>query len=441
MTVSTPLEELANLFPTPLYIVGGAVRDFVAGFPVSDIDLAASLKPDELIAILKDSNFKVSPTSLKLGTLKIRAKNESYEYTSFRTDSYPLDGSHRPSDVKFTKEIKEDALRRDFTINAVYYHIKTQEFVDLCGGIPDIKNRLIRTTAHPEKVLKEDALRVLRGIRIAAQTGFEIENKTFAALAAYASGLKNIAAERIREEFDKIIIADTHLGIKDGHIRGLRLLDEIGALKYIVPELLEGKGVLQRADFHKYDVFGHALSVFEAAPPEIRLAALLHDIAKPATLRKTGRFAGHDKAGAEMAVNIMRRLVYPEAEIRRVKKLIAAHMYDLDNKTGEKKLRLFILEHCDIIEDLIKLKRADIAGGGIIKEDVPLRLEETYHSMLNEGVAFSIKALPISGRDLLELDIPANTRGALLGDLLKRSVNDSALRTREAALNFAKKYK
>lgn len=442
MTVSENLTALAALFPVPLYVVGGAVRDYLAGFKISDYDLSSELKADEVCSLLKDSVFSVSLTSKKLGTLKIYSGFEYYEYTAFRKDSYPNDGSHTPSSVQFTGDINEDAFRRDFTVNAVYYDIKSGEFADPAGGIEDIENKIIKTVRKPADVFKEDALRILRMARLAAQTGFEIENHTFETAKALSYTVKTLAKERIRDEFEKIIRADTINGISGAHVRGIRLLDSLGVLDIILPGITEGKGIEQRADFHKYDVFEHIMRTFEAAEPEVRLAALFHDIAKPKMEREYGRMSGHDKTGAEIAKRIMRDLRYPNSETERVARLVEKHMYDLNGQTGEKKLRLFILENHTIIEDLIKLKNADYIGSGISsgKSASGERMKNLYRVMKEEGTAFTVKELKVRGNDLDALPIPPEKRGEALQALLKDAAVNPSLKSREAQLDYLKKF-
>jgi|AGTN01.2.fsa_nt_gi tRNA nucleotidyltransferase/poly(A) polymerase len=440
MNVSDELKELASLFKEPLYVVGGAVRDDLAGFKIYDFDLTSPVSPEGVKELLKGSRFKAADTSPKLGTMRILG-DKYYEYTAFRTDSYSGDGRHSPDCVKLTGDINKDAFRRDFTINAIYFDIKNSRYVDPAGGIEDIKNKIIRTTRAPEEVFKEDALRILRLVRLAASTGFFIEENALKAAKNLSQTVGGLATERVREEFERIIRADTVNGISGAHLKGVRLLDDLGLLEFILPGISEGKGVSQRADFHKYDVFEHTMHAFEFSDPEVRLAALLHDIAKPKTLRETGRMAGHDKAGAETAARIMNALKYPKKEIEETRRLIAIHMYDLKGETGENKMRLFIQENVDILDKLIKLKRADGMGSGTpFREELAgKRIEDIYKKMKEEGVPFSAAELQVGGKELIGYGVPPEKRGEAMKELLRLAAADKYYRTKEGQEAYLKR--
>lgn len=444
MNISKTLFKLASSFPVPLYVVGGAVRDFLLGRPVGDIDLASSLTPVEVVSFLRSKmpEYKVDTTSPKLGTLKISSNGESYEYTCFRMDSYGSDGNHIPTAVHFVDDIKQDTYRRDFTMNAIYYDIVIKEFIDYSGGIEDLKAKIIKSVRDPDAVLEEDALRIMRLARFAAILDFEIDEKTFESAKKNVDKLTHIAPERLREEFDKIITADTISPNKTAHVRGIKILHELGALEYVLPEILEGINIPQKKEYHKYDVFNHTLKVFELSPPEVRLAALFHDIAKPIQHKSTGSMNDHDKVGEEMVVSRMNALKYPKAMIRNTKLLVRHHMYDLHGKTSDKTLRKFIVKNHDIIEDLIKLKRADWKGSGVLKGESPnaLRLEETYNEMKESKVPFTTKELPVNGNDLITIGVPPEARGKALEGLLQIGSYDYKYHSREEALKFLRNF-
>lgn len=440
MIISATLKKLASLFPSPLYVVGGAVRDFLAGFCSKDIDLAAALTPDEVSLALAGTAFAVIPTSPKLGTLKIRCAGEEYEYTAFRKDSYAGDGTHAPQCVRFTRELAEDALRRDFTADAVYYDIANDKYVDPLGGISDIENKLLRAVRQPYEVLQEDGLRLLRLVRIACSTGFTVDGELYKACKAQSPLIKGIHKSRIGAEFAKIVVCDTENGISGAHRRAIEMLVDLGLMDYILPELLEGKGFPQRADFHKYDVLGHIIKVFELAPPHIRLAALFHDVSKPSQKLITGRMAGHENTGAELLRKRLTELHFPKAEIERNVRLVQNHMYDLKCETKESKLRLFIQRNADIMDDLIALKDADYVGSGIKEGRNPAaaRMEALFTEMKREKVPFGVKELKVGGAELIEFGIPETERGKVLTELLEGSAVDEALRTEEGQRNFLK---
>ena len=445
MNIPKSLLKLAEKFPVPLYVVGGAVRDFLLGYPQEDFDIASSLSPAEVIDFVSRllPEYKIDPTSKKLGTLKIEFEGDSFEYTCFRKDSYGSDGRHLPSEVEFVDSVELDSFRRDFTVNAIYYDIKEEEFIDYTGGVEDLKNKTLRAVREPDLVLNEDALRILRMVRLAAAFDFKIEKNTLDSAKKNVDNLKNIAPERIRDEFDKIILADTIVGISQAHVKGVRMLTEIGAMKYIIPELLLGIGMAQRPDFHKYDVYNHILAVFEASPPEIRLAALLHDIAKPIQMQKNGNMYEHDKVGGEIAVKVMSTLKYSTKEISFVKKLVQNHMYDLNLVAKDSTIKKFIRKNEDIIPSLIELKKADRKGGGILQteSESAKRLKTTYEEMKKSGVPFNTKDLKVNGEDLIKLGIPPQHRSKALEALLDRGSYDYSVHSRDEALNFLKTFR
>jgi tRNA nucleotidyltransferase (CCA-adding enzyme) len=285
--LSKNLIKLAQLFTSPLYVVGGHVRNSLLGIESFDVDLASDLTPQQVAELLDGTEFSLASINKRLGTLKIIVigGRESFEYTTFREDSYPQSGAHSPQEVCFTNDILTDAKRRDFKANAVYYDILQDKIIDLLGGLNDIKHRVISTTRSPMEVFSEDGLRILRMVRQACELGFDIDGNTFKVAAENVDLLKDISAQRIREELIKIINADhkyPSLILPNAHERGIRLLDELGALKYVLPDLAESKGFNQHSKFHCHDVFEHTMIVFKNCPPSARIAALLHDLAKPA---------------------------------------------------------------------------------------------------------------------------------------------------------------
>lgn len=440
MLITPSLKKLCALFPCPLYVVGGAVRDFIMGSTVSDVDLSAGLTATEVVELLKDTEFIVKPHSLKLGTLGIKVGSESYEYTAFRVDSYGSDGSHAPQEVKFTSSVEQDALRRDFTVNALYYDIATGKILDFLGGLDDIKNKIIRTVRKPELVIKEDALRILRMVRFSAKLGYDIDAETLKVAKERVSSLKTIAVERIREEFNQILIADTYNGVKDAQIRGLELLMEIGAMDYIVPELVSAVGVKQNPRYHVYDVWRHLLESVRCVRPKNRLVALLHDVAKPICQNKSGSMRGHNVVGAQMARHIMSRLTYSKAETERTARLVEAHMFDLKGTETDEAVRLFVLNNRDIVLDLIDLKNADYTAHGMNEGENPsaVRLRDTYNKMLSSNVAFNVKDLPIDGEDLIALGVAPQERSVKLNTALEHFAQKGVYPTREEALEYIK---
>ncbi|MFA6867282.1 MAG: CCA tRNA nucleotidyltransferase [Clostridia bacterium] len=435
--VSKNLKKLATIFNKPLYIVGGYVRDSLLDYKPTDIDLASTLTPDEVMQILENTEYKVKETSPKLMTLKIIVDDEAYEYTTFRKETYQK--GHSPDTVIPTMDIVEDAKRRDFRMNAIYYNINADEIIDPLDGIADIKDRVINTVDSPQKVFSQDGLRLMRLARMAAQLGFIVSIKTMEGARENAMLIDDIAPERIRDELDLILVADTVHNIEYSHKKGLMILDLIYVLERILPELTLGKGMVQRADFHKYDVFFHIINTVKYADSKVRLAALMHDIGKPKCYKDNGRYFKHEEVGARMTKEILGRLRYPNKTINYVAQLVLYHMYDLRCDAKLSTLKLFVQEHRDILEDLFLLKQADSLGGGIFSNENPsiIRIRDVYHKMIEDKIPFTIKDLYIDGKAVEEF--PPKMRGDVLLELLRECAINENLLTEEAQRKFIQK--
>ena len=431
----TALDLLTERCSAPLYLVGGAVRNALLGIPLSDVDLCGEIAPDRLAEEL-DGLFVVKDVNPRIGTVKLSRGKESFEYTRFRRDSYPLDsGVHTPSDVTFVGSPEEDALRRDFTVNAIYKRLSDGAILDPTGGLGDLERRILRTTRAPEAVFSEDGLRLLRLVRFAAELGFEIEEETFRAAKKYASLLADISVERKREELNRILVADEKYGAKGAVFRALELLRELGLYPYFLPELEEGFGVTQRSDYHKYDVYYHILHTVEAAPAHLRLAALLHDIGKPLCIRRDGNAYMHSVESAAMTAVIMNRLRYPKKEIKRTVEIVRWHMFDFNGEASENKKRRFVQREWDLLEDIVALKDADSVGTGCFTENrYGHQLLALKEKMAAEGVPVKIKDLPIRGDELASLGVEESIRGEVLSTLLERQADEGARRDRESVL-------
>lgn len=443
MNISQDLKRLAQLFPAPLYVVGGAVRDFLIGKEVHDYDLTSPLPADKVVALLSETEFKTTPHSLRLGTIGIKVGDMVMEYTAFRKDSYAKDGGHLPQKVEFNCTQIEDAERRDFTINAIYYDVIKEEIVDPLGGLEDIKNKIIRTTRRPDDVMEEDALRILRLVRFSSSLGYDIEDKTYNSAKRRAYTLGEIAKERIREEFEKILVADTVCGIKDAQIRGIELMVELGIMKEVVPEMLESLSVKQNAKYHAYDVYHHVLETVKLVPPHLRLVAFLHDVGKPRSIDNKGHMRAHASVGASMARGILTRLRYPKKDIGRVVKLISTHMFNTKCDCSIEDVRVFILENQGIIDDYCILKQADFIAHGKesgISPSVQV-VKDTREDMVKNGTAFNLKELPIEGRDLIVLGVEPSKRGVCLKGLLDYGARQGRALSREECIQYVKRIK
>ena len=437
------LKSLARLFPdfAPLYLVGGSVRDSLLGINSYDLDICSKLAVDDVKKRLLNSDFAVSDKNLRMGTVVISNGDFKAEYTTFRTDSYDKTrGDHSPSAVEFTTNQLLDAKRRDFACNAVYKDALSGEIVDLVGGVDDIRGKVLRTVDEPEKVFEADGLRILRLVRFHAELGFDIEGKTLAVAKKNAWRVKDIAVERIRDELDKIFVADTKhpdLHLAKGHLLGLRLLDELGLLEMLLPEVTALKGLAQPPKWHLYDAFEHTVKAYEVAPPNLRWVSLLHDIGKAPCVEKFGNMHGHDEVGAEMARHICERLKFSNAETKRVCDIVRLHMADINGNTSWSKLRWFAAEHIDVMDDLCAFKRVDCEAS--CGEAHGSRLEDVLEEVRNDGTPLGLKDLKVTGDDLIALGVEPKERAVLLRELFRDTVMNPSLNSREKALGYLEK--
>ncbi|MGI6161752.1 MAG: CCA tRNA nucleotidyltransferase [Christensenellales bacterium] len=399
--------------------VGGLVRNSLMGLAPSDIDICADVPPERVMAALKhDSRIKVIPKAIEFGTIEIHFTSKDgrhiCEYTVFRKEAYREGGSHRPETVVFSSDVGEDAIRRDFTVNAMYCPLGGGEVIDPTGGMADLEAKKIRATSKdPSVILSDDGLRIIRMVRFACELGFDIDAATFEAAKQRITYLADIAKERIRAELDKILLSDIRYGIKHkdepAPLRGLKMLKELDAFKYILPRLLEGEGVVQSSAYHVYDVFEHNIRACAAAAPvlEVRLAALLHDVAKPQAVKGSGKMYNHEVMGAQAAVLMLGQagLKYPNDVVDRVTTLIRWHMYDLDGKTSKNKLRLkFALLGEEAATQLIELREADVKGSGKkAQSDTAQKWRRILQEMIDDGGMISEADLQIDGHAIMRL--------------------------------------
>ena len=402
-----------------LFVVGGHVRNTLLGFRISDTDITSALTPDEITALCQSAGFKVVPKGVDFGMVEIHIGDKSYEHTTFRADSYGEGGSHRPQSVAFSKTPEEDAFRRDFTVNALYASVLTGELIDPTGGLGDIEKRLIRTTTpDPETILKDDGLRIMRLCRFAAELGFDIEEKTFAAAKKCAPLLADISAERVRDELKKILMADAKYGLpaQESVLRGLELMDEVGALDVILPELARCRGVGQSPKYHKYPVLEHIFQTVSMSEPELtlRLACLLHDAGKPAALEKNGNMHGHDVISEDISREVFRRLRFDNDTAEEAAWLVRRHMFDLDGRAKEPTLKKRFAEWGEArVNALAAIREADFRGS--VGERITVKTAERWRRVLGEMKAkrtpFSENELNCTGRDIMEwLSLPPSPR-------------------------------
>jgi len=429
----------------PVYLVGGYVRNWLLGYGGGDLDVTSSAPP-EALAALASEEIALEERAYGLGTVVLKQRFGGrlyvYEYTAFRKDNYGRGGAHTPQSVVFTDDIRADALRRDFTINALY--------MDAKGNIADPTGRGEKALARREieqvapETLTQDALRILRMARFSSELGFAVEPETWRCAKAHVKGLRDISKERIRDEFVKILLADTKYGNKDGVLSGLHALKALGAFPCIVPPLTEGNGMGQNAQYHAYDVFEHSLRVCACAPPDLvtRLAALLHDIAKPCVYRETGKMYGHDKRGAEIAEAALRDLRFDAATVAAVGGLVRAHMFDLDNRARKKAVvRMIVKLGEEQFLRLADLREADFCGSGKGNPALSAQKWRDELAALHEQNAPIRRAqLAVNGNDLMrELGIPQGKRvGELLNALHAYALKKPTQNSYKNLLRYAK---
>ena len=439
------LIALSKICPTPLYVVGGAARDFLAGLTPNgnrDWDICSPMLPDTFIPLAKQCSFTICSTYKQTGTIKLKdADGIEYEYSCFRSDKY-VRGTHRPVDVYFTDDIALDATRRDFTANAVYFDIAGNRFVDPLNGIPAIKEKRLTTVAPAEKVFGEDGLRLMRLARQVASLGFTPDEDCLQGAKRNASLIADISPERIFTELRLILHADEKYGVKYGHYYGFKTLDEIGVLEKIIPELTLGKGMTQRADFHDHDVLEHSLRAVMYADPSIRFPALFHDVGKPFCEIRDGSSKAHPIEGARLTKEILSRLQAPKKLMEETAELVELHMYDLDGKTGENKLRHFLVKHFPVLEKLLLVKQADFSGCKDDTSTAPtcVRWRALLQKMREENVPFTLKELAVTGKDLLDAGYPAPALSTLLEKLLQHCSVKPEDNKKEALIKLAKGY-
>lgn len=441
--IPSALKALAKNCPS-LYVVGGSTRDFLCGYAektsdFKDWDICAPLPAEVFGAVAAQNGFTIRSVFKNTGTVKLTdCDGIAYEFTSFRSDKY-VRGEHRPSEVYFTQELSVDALRRDFTCNAIYYNVQAEKFFDPTDGIKDIKNRRMRTVREGNRVFGEDGLRLLRFARQCGQLAFVPEKESLLAAKANASLIRDIFPERIFAEMQLCLTADKKYGVKGGQYAALKILTEIGITEQIFPELAAGAGMSQHSDFHRYDVLEHSLRCVYYAPENIRWAALLHDVGKPYCKKRDGNFYAHPQEGAIIAESILTRLKAPKLLIRQTKDLILLHMYDLDGKTNEGKLRRFLVGNYAILPDLLALKQADFSA---CKDDTGIcptriRWEKLLAEMKKEGTPFTTKELRVSGKELSDMGFPLGKISATLREFLLICATEPKENSRERLLRIA----
>ena len=422
------------------YAVGGCVRDSILGREPNDWDITTSADPYEVKKLFSHT----IDTGLQHGTVTIMLEHVGYEVTTYRIDGDYEDSRH-PKEVTFTKSLEEDLKRRDFTVNAMAYNDR-DGLIDLFQGMDDIQKKVIRCVGNAEERFTEDALRIMRAVRFSAQFGYEIEPETRKAIVKLAPNLKNISAERIREELIKLLVSD--------HPDYIRIAYETGITAQILPELDVCMETKQNTPHHRYTVGEHIIHSLTYVPGDkvLRLAMLMHDIGKPycITTDETGRdhFKGHAEKSAEMAAVIMHRLKFDNDTLNRVKRLAKYHDWAISLSPPVKKatVRSMISKIGeDLFPDLFTIGDADLLAQSdyfkVEKEEKQQLLKEMYREIIEQGDCLSIKNLAVSGNDLIEHGMkPGKELGQVLQKMLEDVLKHPSSNNKEYLLNHLNKY-
>ncbi len=418
-----------------IYLVGGAVRDLLLGREIVDADFTTNAPPEEIQKVLPESFYDNVFGTVGL-IIKTDRGEEKYEITTYRSERGYADRRH-PEKVSWGKTVEDDLKRRDFTVNAMAIgpvREQSLELIDLFNGQEDLKNKIIRAVGNPDERFAEDALRMMRAIRLASQLGFTIEPKTFAAIQKNASLLKEISAERIRDELFKIL--------ESGYpAEGITLLLTSGLLQTIIPELIAGYNVPQ-AKHHIYDVWTHSLMSLKNVPsqdPLVRLATLIHDIGKPVVVRGEGEartFYNHEVVGAKIARKVAERLRLSKKDEERLVTLVRWHLFTVDERQTDSAIRRFIRNvGKENLEDMLALRVGDRLGGGA--RETSWRLEKFKKRLIEvQKQPFSVTDLKINGNDVMKILglKPGPEVGQVLDQIFEEVVEKKTLNEREVLL-------
>ena len=424
--------EMLNNAGYEAYAVGGCVRDAIMNIEINDFDITTSATPEEMQQVFK--NERTYETGIKHGTITFVYENENVEITTYRLDG-EYEDNRRPKTVEFTKSLENDLKRRDFTMNAIVYN-NSEGYIDMFGGIEDIKNKTIRAIGNPKDRFNEDALRILRAIRFASKLGFEIEENTKKAMLECKHLLHNISGERIAAEINKFVLGSN---VKKA------ILDHYDILSEIIPEFEAMHNFDQKNDWHVYDVLTHTAVVVENTPQiaHLRLTALLHDTGKVHTFtvdeKGIGHFYGHNDKSAEIAENYLTKYKYDNFTKERVYKLVKVHDTPIEPDRILIKKRINRMGK-DCFFDLIKIKRADnlAQNPNKVRLDIIDEIEKIATDIVNED-CFTLGSLKINGGDLIKNGFkPGKQLGNILNTLLEEVMEEKIPNEKEALLNRAR---
>ena len=414
------------------YAVGGCVRDSLLGREPGDWDITTSASPDET----KKLFARTVDTGIEHGTVTVLLGKEGFEVTTYRIDGKYEDSRH-PTEVIFTRNLREDLLRRDFTINAMAYN-DTEGIVDIFGGMDDLKRKIIRCVGNARERFGEDALRIMRGVRFAAQLGFSLEKETKEAMTELAPTLEKISAERIQTELVKLLVSDSPELIREAY--------HLGITAVILPEFDEMMRTGQETKYHRYDVGEHTVQAVCNVPPDkvLRLTMLLHDVAKPemktVDADGTAHFKGHDIRGEQKAKEILRRLKFDNDTIHKVTKLVRWHDYRMpaEKKNVRKAMSKISAE---LFPMYLLVKRADILAHSMYRREEELEnlsgLQKCYEEIVADHECVSLKQLAVTGTDLIGIGMtPGKQIGEVLNELLRIVLEYPEFNNKEHLLRF-----
>lgn len=416
------------------YAVGGCVRDSLLGRIPNDWDITTSAKPEEIKRLFQ----KTFDTGIKHGTVSVLIGKEIYEVTTYRIDGEYEDARH-PKEVVFTSELKEDLLRRDFTINAMAYNERVG-LVDLYGGIQDLNSKIIRCVGNPYERFSEDALRIMRAVRFAAQLDCSIEEQTKKAITELSPTLSKISAERIQVELIKLLTS--------GHPEYIRTAYELGITKVFLPEFDSAMTCTQNNPNHAYSVGEHSIKVLMNVPNDkvLRLTALLHDLGKVSTKTTDeegiDHFSGHPKESAKIAHSVFKRLKFDNDTERKVCRLVETHDWTIGASVSH--MRRYINRIGEEFFPLIfEFNKADLKGQSDYnreeKEKLLSDLQIEYERIAGEGECVSMKTLSVSGSDLIDIGVPKGPKvGEVLKELLEIVLEDPSKNDKETLLSIVK---
>lgn len=418
------------------YLVGGCVRDLLIGREPKDWDVTTNAKPEDIQRIFPETFYENDFGTVGVVTQAEDPRVKVIEITPYRIEGKYSNARH-PDEVRFSEKLEDDLSRRDFTINAIAYDPLHMKLVDMHGGMEDIRRKTLVTVGNAQERFAEDALRMLRAIRIAAELDFSIDPATIQGIATNAEQLAKISRERVRDELIRIVMSPRPL-------QAIYMAQKLGILKYMIPELEEGIGCDQN-QAHSFDVFEHLLRSLQHAadkgwPLEVRLAALMHDIGKPRTREHSEEkgdwtFHGHDVVSAKMAKKILTDLRFPTETTEKVRLLVRWHMFFSDTEivTLAAVRRLIARVGTENIEDLVNLRVCDRIGTGRPKEH-PFRLRK-YMSMIEEAMRdpVSVAMLKVDGKKVMEIshEKPGPRIGWILHALLEEVLDEPQKNTDE----------